>query len=258
MTPTFFEQFPQVNNLRSLVSDELILQEIGVHAESFLEDYERAKKNIPSVNLNKIFPKELDQNGIYLENFLGHWGNISIEEACKICLIVKFMKPKKILEIGTYNGMTTLQMALNAPSDCQVYTLDLDPETAKKAKLSELDRLVSQHFSAKFGSEVGSYFKNRNDLNIQQLLGDSTQFDYSTIGNDFDIIFIDAAHDYVSKKIDSENAFKLIKKGGIVIWHNYADVVCPNVTKYLADISDNYKIYHLRNTYLAIYIHEYE
>jgi len=239
-----------------LISDELILKEIGGHAESFLLDYERAKKSIPSINLNKIFPKELEKSGIYLEKFLGHWGNISIEAVCKICLIVKFWRPKKILEIGTYNGMTTLQMALNAPSNCQIYTLDLDPEIAKNAHLSELDRLVSQHFSAKFGSEVGSYFKHRDDVNITQLLGDSTTFDYSLIGKDFDIIFIDAAHDYRSKKIDSENAFNLIRKGGVIIWDNYGDVVNPDITKYLADISDRHKIYHLRNTYLAVYIHE--
>src|SRR5450432_3577351 len=122
---SIFERYPYINNLRSLVPDELIESEIGSKADKFDIDIERARKLIPTVNLNKIFPLELENGSIVLENFLGHWGNVSIEELCKICLIVKYLKPLNILEIGTYNGMTTLQMALNAPSNSKVFTLDL-------------------------------------------------------------------------------------------------------------------------------------
>src|SRR5437762_8515397 len=48
------------------------------------------------------------------------WGNVSVESVCKIGLIIRWLRPRRILEIGTYNGMTTLQMALNAPPECTV------------------------------------------------------------------------------------------------------------------------------------------
>jgi predicted O-methyltransferase YrrM len=250
---SFFEKYPYVNNLRSLVSDELILTEIATRADQFELDIQRAKLNIQTVNLNKIFPNELEKGRITMENFLGHWGNVSVEELCKICLIVRFIKPKAILELGTYNGMTTLQMALNAPKDCVTYTLDLPADLAANLSLSPLDALVSKHLKNKFGTKTGSYFVDRKDLNVVQILSDSATFDYSSLDQKLDIIFIDAAHDYNNKKVDSENAFRMISKGGVIIWHNYNDVTCPDVTKYLADISIHYNIFHLRNTFLAIY-----
>jgi predicted O-methyltransferase YrrM len=252
-TLSVFDRYPQLMTLKGLVPDEVVEREIGLRADELDADISRARQSISTVNLNKIFPPELEKASIKLENFLGHWGNVSIEELCKICLIVSYFKPKCILELGTYNGMTTLQMALNAPSDCIVYTLDLPDEMAQSLELSELDTYVARHFKNKFGTSTGSYFANRKDVNIKQLFGDSSTFDYSAIKTRPDIIFIDAAHDYRNKKIDSENAFNMIADNGIILWHDFTSPANPDVTKYLADISDKYKIYHLRNTMLAIF-----
>lgn len=251
---SIFEKYPYINNLRNLVSDDIIESEIGPKANAFEADLERAKRQIPTVNLNKIFPEGLEKGKIVLENFLGHWGNVSIEELCKICLIVKYFQPKRILEIGTYNGMTTLQMALNAPKDCVTYTLDLPEAQMAAIELSKIDTLISKIFKDKFGTKTGSYFHGRKDVNVVQKFGDSAVFDYNELGAEkMDIIFIDAAHDYLNKKIDSEWAFKLIGKNGVILWHNFNDVTSPDVTRYLADVSGTYKIFHLRNTMLALY-----
>ncbi len=248
-----FERYPQLKTLKGLVPDEVVEREIGLRADELDADIARAAKTIATVNMNKIFPEALEKSAIMLENFLGHWGNVSIEELCKICLIVKYFKPACILELGTYNGMTTLQMALNAPKDCIVYTLDLPEEVAAGLQLSELDMHVARNFKSKFGTSTGSYFDKRAGVNIKQLLGDSATFDYSVMHVKPDIIFIDAAHDYQNKKIDSENAFRMIADNGVILWHDFMSPANPDVTKYLADISQEYKLYHLRNTMLAVY-----
>lgn len=250
----FFNKYPQYINLRSLVPDSLILDEIGKHAEEFEKILSKAKKRIKIVKLSDIFPKKMEKGYIVLENFLGHWGNTSIEAVCKIALITKFLKPKKIFEFGTYNGMTTLQLALNAPKDCQIITLDLPENASTKIPLSKIDTLVAKHFKNKFGTKTGSYFADRKDINIVQILKDSADFDPSPFKNSIDLIFIDAAHDYKNKKNDSENAFFMIKKRGVIIWDNYADVGNPDVTLYLYQLSKFKKIYHLKNTLLAVYI----
>lgn len=242
-----------MQNLRSLVPDSLIEHEIGSRAEEFEKYLSEAKKLIPTVNLNKVFPDELEKGAITLENFLGHWGNVSIEELCKICLIVKWLKPRRILELGTYNGMTTLQMALNAPSNCEVFTLDLDPQQSALLKHSAIDELVSKHFKSRFSTETGGYFKGRTDVSITQLWGDTASFDYSVLGGPVDLVFIDAAHDYENKKRDCENALKILSENGVVLWHNYADICCPEVTKCLAEYCERFPIYHLRNTSLAVF-----
>lgn len=231
----------------------MIVQEIGQHAEKFEKWLAEADAIIPTVNLNKIFPPDLEGGSIRLENFLGHWGNVSIEELCKICLIVKWRKPKRILEMGTYNGMTTLQMALNAPNNCITYTLDLLPEQAASVTLGKIDELVAKHFREKFGTTTGSYFAGRTDVSIVQLWGDTATFDFSIVDEPLDVIFIDAAHDYKNKLIDTENAFRLLAPHGVILWHNYADVGNPEVTRCLTEFAKSKKIYRLRNTDLAVY-----
>ena len=51
-------------------------------------------------------------------------GNMAPHELETVASIVATVKPKRIFEIGTFDGRTTLNMALNAP-DAQIYTLDL-------------------------------------------------------------------------------------------------------------------------------------
>lgn len=251
---TFFTKYPQYKNLRSLVSDQLIIEEIANQADKFEKVYSKAQKRIKTVIFSDIFPAELEKGSINLENFLGHWGNISIEEVCKIALIVKFLKPKRIFEFGTYNGMTTLQMALNAPKNCQIYTLDLPKNTLPQIPLSRIDILVAKHFQNIYRTETGSYFAKRKDINIIQILQDSATFESTSFKNSIDLIFIDAAHDYKNKKNDSENALMMLKKGGVIIWHNYADVGNPDITKYLYHLGKHKKIYHLKNTMFALYL----
>lgn len=250
----FFTKYPQYKTLRSLVSDQLIIEEIGNRSDEFEKIYIKAQKRIKTVKLSDIFPQKLEKGSIVLENFLGHWGNISVEEVCKIALITKFLKPKKVFEFGTYNGMTTLQLALNAPRNCKVYTLDLPDNISPKIPLGKIDTLVAKHFKDKFDTKTGSYFKNRKDIKVIQILQDSATFDPSLFKNSIDLIFIDAAHDYKNKKKDSDNAFFMLKKVGVIVWHNYADVGNPDITKYLYQLSAHKKIYHLKNTMFAIYI----
>jgi predicted O-methyltransferase YrrM len=250
---TFFAAYPRLRTLLALVPESVILEEIGSRAALFEAWLKEAETVIPAVNLNKVFPSELEGGSIRLENFLGHWGNVSIEELCKICLIVKWRKPKRILELGTFNGMTTLQMALNAPADCVTYTLDLAPDQAASLPLGKIDELVAKQFKDRFNTETGSYFAGRKDINIVQLWGDTATFDYSIIDGPLDVIFIDAAHDMKNKIIDTESAFRLLAPGGVILWHNYADVGNPEVTRCLADFAKTRKIYRLRNTDLTVY-----
>lgn len=254
---SIFKRYPQLLTLKGLVPDDVVEREIMPKADIFDQYLLDAEHLVPTVNLNKIFPDEIEYGKIELENFLGHWGNVSIEEVCKICLIIKYLSPKKILELGTYNGMTTLQMSLNAPSDCKIFTLDLPEDYETNIPLSELDWHVAKSIKNKFGTKTGSYFSNNPRIkNIVQLLGDSATYDFKDIGNDVDIIFIDAAHDYANKLIDTNNAYKMIKKGGVIIWHDFKSPANPEVTKFINDQAKEKKIYHLRNTLLAIYIHE--
>ncbi|MBI3935240.1 MAG: class I SAM-dependent methyltransferase [Acidobacteria bacterium] len=254
MATSVFERYPRLVSLKGLVPDEVVEREIGYRADEFDRTLQLARLRIPTVRLNQLFPAELERGAVHLENFLGHWGNASVEEVCKICLIVRWLRPSRVLEIGTYNGLTTLQMALNAPRDCPLYTLDLPEDAQASVQLSGIDRYLATRFRGRFDARVGSYFAGRPDLNVVQLWGDSAVFDYArAIDGRVDLVFIDAAHDYVNKSIDTKNALNLLSPKGVVLWHNYADPCNPDVTRYLLDLSKDYPIFHLKNSLLAAY-----
>jgi len=56
-------------------------------------------------------------------------GGTDAREILVLAAATKLVRPRRIFEIGTYNGRTTAVFILNAPSDCEVYTLDLPPQS---------------------------------------------------------------------------------------------------------------------------------
>ncbi len=50
-------------------------------------------------------------------------GNVNVAELAVLNALCRTLKPKSIMEIGTFDGRTTLNLALN--SNAQVFTLDL-------------------------------------------------------------------------------------------------------------------------------------
>ena len=58
---------------------------------------------------------------------------IAVTQCYFLELITKISKAKKILEIGTFTGLSTLSMALGLPDDGQLIALDKNKETSKTA-----------------------------------------------------------------------------------------------------------------------------
>ena len=58
---------------------------------------------------------------------------ISISQCHFLHLIIKISNIKKILEIGTFTGLSALTMSLSLPRDGKVVTLDKNPERKKIA-----------------------------------------------------------------------------------------------------------------------------
>ena len=251
---SIFERYPQLVTLRDKVPDEVIEREVGQKAEQFEYYSALARQKIPTVRLCDVLPPEMEKGHITLENFLGQWGNVSVEELCKICLIVAWLQPKAIFEFGTFNGCTTLQMAINAPADCKVFTLDIPPAEASHLDLGEIDQYLAQKSGA-FSFNIGYYFRNTPFTSkIVQLWGDSTQIDLSDYYGQMKLVFVDAGHLYQYVKSDTTNALRLLQKGGCILWHNYNDVLYPDVTQHLYELSlTSVPLYHMKGTTLALY-----
>lgn len=146
-------------------------------------------------------------------------GNISLLELICIVKLTKMTRPKAILEIGTFDGRTALNMAANCDADAKVFTLDLPRTEAEKTKfpLDKFDRFCveKEKSGARF---VGSDCAGK----ITQLYGDSATFDFTPHQGSTDLVFVDGAHSYDYVMSDSAVALSLLRGGkGVVLWHDY-------------------------------------
>jgi len=129
---------------------------------------------------------------------------ISISQCHFLHLLIKSSKIKKILEIGTFTGLSTLSMSLALPEDGSVLALDKNYETSKiainffkKASQEKKIKLIIAH--------ALESLKNLNDNKKK-----------------FDLVFIDADKEnyknYFNRSVD------LVNKDGLIVidnvlWH---------------------------------------
>jgi len=129
---------------------------------------------------------------------------IAISQCHFLELITKISNAKKILEIGTFTGLSTLSMALGLPENGSLIALDKNVETNLKAQ---------------------SFFKKANqDKKIKTIVKSALET-LEELKNDnsvFDIIFIDADKDNYKNYYDK--VIQMTKSGGLIIidnvlWH---------------------------------------
>lgn len=189
----------------------------------------KTKSTLRKVSITELIAAS---EAILLTETEGVDGNISLQELTIIAKLVRWAQPKRIFEIGTFDGRTTLNMAINAPADAEVFTLDL----------TAAERTNTTHSLAPFEERYvnkaisGDRFRNNpGGKNIQQLIGDSASFDYTSYAESIDLVFIDGSHAYEYVKSDTEVSLKLLRpQGGIVIWHDCG--VWNDVTRYLHEM----------------------
>jgi predicted O-methyltransferase YrrM len=139
-----------------------------------------------------------------------------------------------LFEIGTFDGRTTLNLALNSPPRCQVYTLDLPPDLKTKFEIAKGERHMID--KPKPGSRFETFRSNHpaSIAKIHQLLGDSAAFDYTPYEDSCSLVFVDGSHAYDYAKSDTQAAMDIAKKGGVIIWHDYG--IWEGVTKALEEL----------------------
>lgn len=139
-----------------------------------------------------------------------------------ICLL-KITKAKTVFEFGTFMGEMTFNIVHNLPSDGHVWTLDLD--TADDAVLRGDKELAEKSLSGRVNIQ--------NDNKISKLYANSRDFDFSPYEGGMDMVYIDGGHDRETVLSDTENAIKMLRNGGCIIWHDYWNWRYPEVTKVL-------------------------
>ena len=153
---------------------------------------------------------------------------ISVSQAQFLDLFIKASKVKKILEIGTFTGFSTLSMVLALPKDGKIVTIDKNNQTYS----------VAQNFfkKAKVNSKVHQI--NSSALDAFKTLKEQK---YTC-----DLVFIDA--DKENYKIYYDNSLKFVRKNGFIIIDNVLwkgevvnDLNTDNLTKTICNFNDYVK-----------------
>jgi predicted O-methyltransferase YrrM len=167
--------------------------------------------------------------------------NFDPMEQFAIGAIAKLHKSTAVFELGTFDGATTLLLARNLP-DALITTLDLAPGHAEAASVE--DELANAL------DGVGRRFAGLPEsARIQQLLGDSREFDFSPWFGTIDLVIVDAGHDYECVAADTATALQLVRPGGVIIWDDYTPG-WPDVVRAVDEMGR--KVFHLAGTDLAV------
>ena len=129
---------------------------------------------------------------------------IAVSQCHFLHLIIKISKIKKILEIGTFTGLSALSMSLAMPEDGRLISLDKNEETNKIA--------LNFYKKAKENNKIQTII--RPALESLEALKEEKE--------KFELVFIDA--DKENYKIYYDESLNLINQGGLIIidnvlWH---------------------------------------
>jgi hypothetical protein len=230
-------------------------KEFSAAVNDFKVNYEITSKSkyLRTIELEEITGKrnsDYPGNPVLIDNWVHRQGNVSLYELYCLSSISKTLNPEVIFEIGTFDGRTTLHFALNTDSMTKIHTLDLPPGELENVKL-KLDSGDPQLVDKK-GFRIGECYLDKDESKkVIQHLSDSAKFDFSPFYSGIDLIFVDGAHSFEYVKSDTENAMKMIKPNGIILWHDYTNVI--DVTEFLNGLSSTEQIYRINNTSIAVY-----
>jgi predicted O-methyltransferase YrrM len=198
---------------------------------------------LPRVGLREIFPGIEACSMVSVrkpESRTIGW-SLDLQELIHILSVAKYTNAKRVLEIGTFDGFTALNLAANLADGGEVCTLDLPQDG--QSRLGPVSNVCDSGI-------VGSKFRGEKELNqIRQLWADSTTADWKEFGSPFDLILIDGCHDYPYVKSDSANAIKHLRPGGVIIWHDYGQFA--DVSRAVDELAREFQIVAIIGTRLA-------
>jgi len=196
----------------------------------------------PSISLSEFMPSDICEiiNYTYLS------GNSLPTDMALIKEVARGMEDCVFLEIGSWRGETMSNIARVAR---RCFSLTLGPEDMKK--LGYQENTIRSH---------GFFTRGLN--NVEEFFHDSMTFDYQSLPERPNLIFVDGDHSYEAVKRDTKNAFEILQPDGVIIWHDYGsdtEHVRHEVMAAIVDgtpLEKRKHLYHVSNTLCAIYTTE--
>lgn len=175
--------------------------------------------NAPRVDLREIFPG-IESADVKVFRSYDRARDLSLDaqEVLALCAIVSHTKAKSMIEIGTSDGNTTLNLAANGGEGARVTTLDLPEDWQGDLEIRVPEMMKNVTVRARVGAQ---YLNTPYADRVTQVFGDSAKVDYAKLKGPFDLAFIDGCHFYDYVMTDTANCQKHLRPGGTLVWHDY-------------------------------------
>jgi predicted O-methyltransferase YrrM len=214
----------------------------------FLHDIDDRILHFTSGDMRVVDLSELvgtDTNRFFIPSGHIRWGAAPPGDQLALAALAAKKNPRRIFEIGTFEGLTSVVFAQNSPN-ATVSTLDLPHDKSdidRTERSAEAHSVKKQYRSGFLIDEFGCGDR------VQRLYGDSALFDFTPFHGTIDFFFVDGAHteDYAAR--DTYNAFRCRAQNGWIVWH---DCFMAGVLSVLKRLSRLIPVYQIRDTNIAI------
>jgi hypothetical protein len=178
-------------------------------------------------------------------------GGTRLDELLYLAAVTRALQPRKIFEIGTFNGRTTSVFILNAAADSTIMTLDLPPESTlnDEQRVEYIDTDVTLVRRRTLASVV---LDQQLESRCEQILCDSMQFDPAPYAGTVELGFIDGGHALHHVKNDTRKMAVMMAEDSLVLWHDYGGKGrFRDLTSYLECIGRHIPVFRVPGTTLA-------
>jgi hypothetical protein len=190
----------------------------------------RQNLRVPQRTISEIFP-EVDFTYCPALVFPMSRGlGISTEELAVLCRVVNHRCPEHVIEFGTAEGRTAVNLALHLPKEGKITTLDFRPIPGQ--------------------NEVGYfYWDHPAKAKIMQVFCSVTEWDSRAFRASADVVFADACDLMPGLAAELFQAITVVKPGGVIFRHDYGSTV--GATSFWNWVSDRLPVFHVAGTTLV-------
>jgi len=182
---------------------------------------------IPSRKIDELFPgMDCTRSSALLFPFPRNLGMLP-QELIVLTKLVDHLKAKRVVEFGTAEGRTALNIALHLPPGGEIITLDFPPIPGK--------------------NEVSFFYWDQPaKFRIKQIFVGVEAWDYRPYRASAELVFCDACGLMPGLAAEAYQAFSVVKSGGVILRHDYTTSEGP--TRFWEWLSRELPIFQIEGT----------